>query len=116
MVSVNCSSSITLDEGDYVACECKGEGGNPPANVTCYKGNEVIVTGKEKAILRFPNVDKDDSGTYTCEAKSGHEKAKNETSIQLIVNCKYDWYLYQALQTCMYTVAFQSYAHCQARI
>jgi hypothetical protein len=90
MVSVSCSSRITLDEGNFFACECKGEGGNPPADVTWYKDNVSIVSGKEKAILRIPNVDPDHIGTYTCEAKTGHEKAKNETSIVLIVNCKYD--------------------------
>ena len=78
-----------MNEGDYFACECKGTGGNPRANVTWCKDNTHIVTGKGKAILRFTNVDKDDSGTYRCEAKS-HEKAKSETSIELIVNCKYN--------------------------
>ena len=102
MVSVNCSSSITLDKGDFFACECKGEGGNPLADVTWYKDNVLIVSGKEKAIFRFPNVDKDDSGTYRCEAKSGHEKANNETTMELIVNCKYDWYLYHALCIMLY--------------
>ena len=33
-------------------------------------------------------LDKDDNGTYQCEAKS-HEKAKNETFMKLIVNCEY---------------------------
>ena len=74
-------------EGDYFTCECKGTDGNPPADVTWYKDNTKIVTGKEKAILRFPNVKRDDSGTYRCEAKS-HEKAKSETSIELIVTSK----------------------------
>ena len=59
------------------------------ADVTWYKNNAQIVTGKENAILRLANVDNDDSGTYRCEAKS-HEKAKNKTFVELIVNCKYD--------------------------
>jgi hypothetical protein len=80
-----------LNQRDHFACECKGQGGNPPANVTWYKENELIVSGKEEAILRLPNVDKDDSGTYRCEAKS-HEQAKKETTIKLIVNCKYECY------------------------
>ena len=62
--------------------------GNPPADVTWYKNNTQIVARKEKAILRFSNVGKDDIGTYTCEAKS-YEKAKSKTSMELIVNCKY---------------------------
>ena len=78
-----------MNEGDYFVCECKGTGGNPRADVTWYKDNTQIVTGKETAILLFPNVHKDNSGAYRCEAKS-HEKAKNGASIELIVNCKYD--------------------------
>ena len=78
-----------MNESDYFACECKGTDGNPPADVTWFKDSTQIITGKEEAILRFTNVDKDDNGKYRCEAKS-HEKAKNETSIELIVNCKYN--------------------------
>ena len=79
-------------KGDNLACECKGRDGNPPADVTWYKDNTMIVTGKEKAILSLSNVDKDDNGTYRCEAKS-HEQAKIETSVELIVNCKYDYHI-----------------------
>ncbi len=90
MVTVNCSSPITLDIREGYACECKGEGGNPPADVTWYKGNKQKGgTGKEEQILSLTNVDKNYSGTYTCEAKS-HEQSKNETSIEFIVNCKYN--------------------------
>ena len=77
-----------MNQGDNFACECKGRDGNPSADVTWYKDDTKIVTGKEKAILRFPNVDRDDSGTYRCEAKSGIEGTKNATEFQLIVNCK----------------------------
>ena len=75
--------------GDYFACQCIGINGNPPANVTWYKDNTQIVTGKEKSILVISNVDKEDSGTYRCEAESGIEEAKNETSMELIVIRKY---------------------------
>ena len=82
-----------MNTSDYFACECKGQGGNPPADVTWYKGNEQNgqqkgFTGKEEAILHLPNVTKDDNETYTCEAKS-HEEAKSTETIELIVNCKY---------------------------
>ena len=88
MISVNCSSPITVIEGH---CECRGTDGNPPADVTWYKNNTKIVTGKEEAILVLNNVDKDDSGTHRCEAIS-HEKTKNETYafMPLIVNCEYE--------------------------
>ena len=88
-ITINCSSVTTVNQGDYFACKCKGTDGNPPANVTWYKDHTKNVTGKENATLRYPNVKKDASGTYRCVAKSGIEEAKNETQIELIVNCKY---------------------------
>ena len=87
-ISISCSSVTTVNQGDYFACECNGTDGNPPANVTWYKDNTQIVTGKEKTILVLSIVDKNDNGTYRCKAKS-HEKAKNETSMELIVFRKY---------------------------
>ena len=75
-------------ESDYFACECKRTDGNPPADVTWYKDNTKIVTGKE-SILRFLNVKKENSGTYRCAAKRGIVGAKNEAKILLIVNCEY---------------------------
>ena len=78
IISVNCSSVTTVEEGNNFACECKGTDGNPPSDVAWYKNNTLIVTG----ILVFSNVNKDDSGTYKCVAKS-HEKAKNKTLIEL---------------------------------
>ena len=77
-------------EGDNFTCECKGTGGNPPADVTWYKNDRKIVTGKEKASFSLSDVDKDDNGTYTCEAKSLDKT--NKTTVALIVACKYDGY------------------------
>ena len=88
-IAINCSNPTTVNQGDCFACECKGTGGNPPADVTWYNSSGPITTGKEKAILRFMNVTKGDCGNYICEAKSGIEKAKNETGLKVIVNCKY---------------------------
>ena len=89
----NCSSVTTVNQGDYFACECKGTDGNPPADVTWYKNNTQIVTGKGKAILSFGNVDKDNNRTYRCEAKNVIKDAKNETEFELIVNCKLNYTL-----------------------
>ena len=89
MVTVECSHYLTLDVGDDIVCICTGPGGNPPARVTWFKGNkQKSGTGKKPQILRITNCKKDDSGTYKCIAES-HEEAKNETTIKLVVNCKY---------------------------
>ena len=79
-----------MHEGDNFRCECKGTISNPPANVTWYKDNTQIVTGKENAVLSLSNVGIDNNGTYICEAKSS-EKAKNETFLDLIVTSKYNF-------------------------
>ena len=89
-VTVNCESLTTVNQTDNFTCECKGIDGNPPADVTWYKDDRTIVTGKEQAMLLLRNVDKDDNGAYRCEVKS-HERARNETTIELIVNCKYNY-------------------------
>ena len=88
-IALNCSSPTTVNQADYFACECKRTDGNPPADVTWFKDNTRIVTGKDVANLVLSNVDKDDSGTYRCVAKS-HKKAKNETSFEFIVIRKYN--------------------------
>ena len=87
-ITITCSSLTTLKKGDEFTCICRGKGGKPPADVTWYKGNGRIVTGKEEAILRFSFVKKEDNGTYKCEAKR-HDEAENEI-IELIVNCMYN--------------------------
>ncbi len=70
-VTFSCSSPITVDEGDDFTCVCRGEGGNPPANVTWYKDNvQIGETGKENQTLTIVDVDKTDSGTYKCVAQS----------------------------------------------
>ena len=92
MITVNCSDPSTVHEGDNFTCECKGTDGYPPANVTWYKNNTKIGdTGIENATLSLSEVDKEDNGTYRCEAKSS-EKTKNETFLDLIVTSKYNWY------------------------
>ena len=87
IITVSCSSPVTVVEGGNFSCECKGTDGNPPADVTWYKDDTQIVTGKEKAILSLSNVSRGDNGTYTCEAKSLDET--NKTTVALIVACKY---------------------------
>ena len=87
-ISVNCPSVTTVNQSDYFACECTGTGGNPLADVTWYKdGRNVSITRKEQATFVLPSIDKDDNGTYTCVARS--EDKSNETSVEIIVSCKY---------------------------
>ena len=86
-VTVNCSSLITINEGDDVTCECKDEGGNPPADVTWFKdGKQIGEIGKKKKTITLSNVDKTASGRYKCVAQS--HTLTDERSIEIIVYCK----------------------------
>ena len=87
-VSTNCSSLNTVNEGDDFSCECRGEIGNYPANVTwCKDGEQIGRTEKEKQTLTLSKVDNTASGTYICVAQ-GHTMFKDQKSIKLIVYCK----------------------------
>ena len=92
-VTFSCSSPETVNEGDDFKCACRGEGGNPPADVTWYTkdGVQIGETGKEEQTLTLNNVNGTDNGTYKCVAQS-HINATDEKSIEIIVklNCKYD--------------------------
>jgi hypothetical protein len=87
-VTLSCSSPITVNEGDNVTCVCRGEDGNPPANVTWYDKDGVQIggTGKEEQTLTLSNVVKTVSGTYKCAAKS--HTLTDQKSIEIIVYCK----------------------------
>ena len=86
-VSINCSSLNTINEGDNFSCECKGEGGKPPANVTWYKDDiKIGQTGIVTQTLTLSKVDNRASGTYKCVANS--YSLKTQKSIKLIVYCK----------------------------
>ena len=85
---MDCPSLNTVNEGDDFTCECRGEGGNPPANVTWYKdGKKIGKTGIRKQTLTLCKADNRASGAYTCVAQS-HTTLKDKKSIKLIVYCK----------------------------
>ena len=90
-VTVNCSSPVTLNEGDDFVCVCKAEGGNPPANVTWFKNSKKFgETEKLNNTLTHRNVDRTATGTYKCEARSHtNDLFRDEEPVNLIVNCKY---------------------------
>ena len=83
-MTFNCSSYITLNEGDNFTCVCRGEGGNPPADVTWFKdGVQIGETGKEEQRLTLSNVSKIASGIYKCVAQSYTLTSKK--SVEIIV-------------------------------
>ena len=83
-VIINCSSPIKINEGENLTCECRGEGGNPPANVTWYKdGKQIGEVRYEINLLNLTNVNEEDSGTYKCVVQS--YTLKDQKSIEVIV-------------------------------
>ena len=88
-MTVNCSSFLTLNEDDDVTCLCKGENGNPPAEVIWYdkNGDPIGQKEKESKALVLRNVTETDSGTYACKAQS--YTLVDEKSIEVIVYCMY---------------------------
>ena len=90
-VALNCSSPVTLTEGDTFTCLCRGENGNPPANVTWNRdGVKFSDVGTEKQTLNIWSARRTDNGNYTCVATSyPHENYTDEKSIRIVVYCKY---------------------------
>jgi hypothetical protein len=88
-VTLSCWSPITVNEGDNFTCVCRGEGGNPPANVAWDKdGVQIGGTGKEEQTLTRSNVRRTVSGTYKCVATS-HTLTDELVEVKVILDCKY---------------------------
>jgi hypothetical protein len=83
-----------VNEGDDVICLCRGEDGNPPANVTWSK-DDVQIGGirTENKTLILNNLNETNGGIYKCKAQSyDHPDYIDEKNITLVVKpkCKYD--------------------------
>ncbi|XP_046858275.1 carcinoembryonic antigen-related cell adhesion molecule 6-like isoform X2 [Xenia sp. Carnegie-2017] len=88
-VSIDCSSPLFVNEGDNVSCVCRGEGGNPPANVTWFDKDSTTVRGfgVESATLVITGASPNDRGSYKCKAESFNDpRFIDEKSIEIIVN------------------------------
>ena len=90
-VTINCSSPIIVDEDDDLICICKGENGNPPADVIWYDKNDNPIDQKEKEnkSLFLRSVTEADSGNYTCKSQSYTLMDKKSIEVKIELNCKY---------------------------
>ena len=90
-MTINCSNPITVNEDRDLICLCKGENGNPPADVIWFdsKGNGIGQKEKENKILVLRSVTEADSGTYTCQAQSHTLMDEKSIDVKVSPNCKY---------------------------
>ena len=105
-MTINCSSPITVDEDHDLICLCKGENGNPPADVIWYDKNDNPIGQKEKEekILVLRNVTGADSGTYTCKAQSYTLIDEKSIEVKVLLNCKY----YLCSRKTLYRISWRS--------
>ena len=97
-VTINCSSPITVKEDDDLICLCKGENGNPPADVIWYDKNSNVIGQKEKEnkIFVLKSVTAADSRTYTCKAQSHTLMDEKSIEVKVSLNCKYYLFIYKS--------------------
>ncbi|XP_046858278.1 hemicentin-2-like isoform X1 [Xenia sp. Carnegie-2017] len=91
-VLINCSTRLVVDEGGDVSCVCRGEGGNPPANVTWFDKDNNIIGDVEvvSKTLVITNVALNNGGNYTCKAQSYNDpRYTDEKSIEIKVKATY---------------------------
>jgi hypothetical protein len=88
LVYIDCIDT-TVYEGDNITCMCKATNGNPPGTVTWLRTKpEQGHSGMENFtnVLTLRNISRNESGTYTCFAKS--RNFVNKTSFNLKVVLK----------------------------
>ncbi|XP_046858283.1 uncharacterized protein LOC124451706 isoform X2 [Xenia sp. Carnegie-2017] len=90
-VVINCSTPLVVSKGDNVSCVCRGERGNPPANVTWFDKNNNIIgdVGVVNKTLVITNVTLNDGGSYKCKAQSYDDPGfRDQKSIEIQVKFK----------------------------
>ena len=86
---INCSTNVTVKEGDNVECLCYGTGGKLLPTAAWYK-NGKKVNGSEylKKTLSLKSILKEDAGNYSCIVNN--TVFEDVKQIEIKVQCKYN--------------------------
>ena len=86
---INCSTNVTVNEGDDFECLCYGTGGHPRPTASWYKDGRKV-SGPEylKETLSLKNISKADAGNYICSVNNS--AFENVKQVQIHVRCKYN--------------------------
>ena len=85
----NCSTSVTVKEGDDLKCLCYDTRGNPSPRALWYKDGKNIGEPKYlKKILSFKSISKEDAGNYSCLVNNTVFEDVKQIEIQVL--CKYN--------------------------
>ena len=87
-VTINCSGSVLLAEGDDFTCECRNKGGKPPVSITWYKNKKQITesTYWGENTLYLIDVNVKSNGTYTCVAQGSNSPITVYCGILQVIN------------------------------
>ena len=84
---INCSTSVTVKEGDDFNCLCNSTGGNPPPTASWYKYGKVVRgPAFKKTTLSLKNISGNDAGNYSCFV--GSRDLNDTKSVEIEVLCK----------------------------
>ena len=86
---INCSTNVTVKEGDNVECLCHGIGGDPLPAASWYKnGKKVNGSGYLKKTLSLKSILKEHAGNYSCIVNN--TVFEDVKQIEIKVQCKYN--------------------------
>ena len=81
--AINCSTNVTVKEGDNVECLCYGIGGNPLPTASWYKNGKKVNGSGYLKTLPLRNISKENAGNYSCIVNNTVFEDVKQIKIQL---------------------------------
>ncbi|XP_062594536.1 vascular cell adhesion protein 1-like [Saccostrea cucullata] len=88
--SYNVNGTLTVNgtEGSSLNLSCQSPGGDPPANVSWYKGSALLSTGINKTFYSFIPTRDNDLQNYTCTAYNPALSQPMRRNVQIFLNLR----------------------------